>query len=413
MKLMKKGVSIFIACSVGAAALNYATYPLLARLLPAQQFVSITVALSLFTQISTFLSSIVALTIGITKSGGASDMASRTMDYLQNRLIKLFFFLTLGFLALTPVVLPKISLSLAFAVPIVLMLIISLPSATVSGYLAGQRKMTKLGIFTIAGSVLQILLVGAVAVMTDNGVMALVAMALGQLLAIGLIYAWSKPGDKPYLYSLAKKQDMHIVPGLLRYAIISSLAIMAINLVQVADLLIVQGISSINVKFYTDIYIVSRVVFFGGMIFVWPFLSEINVKDHLKNHKPFARVVLFFTAITSAAVAGLAVLGVHLTQILFNTTYDSNTIRTIGILSVVYKFLLLIITASVLYFVVLRSYIAVWLSLATSSLILGYALFARQHTLNGILESLDFVALLMAVVSIKLVVSYKIKDFNS
>jgi hypothetical protein len=185
---------------------------------------------------------------------------------------------------------------------------------------------------------------------------------------------------------------------------------MAINIVQIADLLIIQTLHTSDVKFYTDIYVVSRIVFFGGMIFIWPFLGKISIDNHQLNRKPFAEVAIIFTVITVGAVIGLYFFGAFITNLLFGTAYNLSDVQYIGILSVLYKYFFLIITAAILYFVVLRSYVALWLSVILCGTIAIYAAtLDKGTTTEDVLLSINLLTGLSAIVSIVLVVMRPIK----
>jgi hypothetical protein len=149
---------------------------------------------------------------------------------------------------------------------------------------------------------------------------------------------------------------------------------MAISLIQIADLFMVQDLVHADIKFYTDIYVISRIVFFAGMILIWPFLSEISLGHHHFNRRPFLKVTGYFAVITLAAIAALYLFGGQITHTFFGTEYKLLEVQEIGILSVLYKFFLLIITAVILYFIVLRSYAAIWLSATASG---GFLIFSR------------------------------------
>src|SRR5688572_6640345 len=82
---------LFILLSGFASGLNYLTYPVLSRLLPNSEFINITVALSILTQMATFLSSIIALTVGITKSNTIKQ-PRKLIESLQSELINVFLF---------------------------------------------------------------------------------------------------------------------------------------------------------------------------------------------------------------------------------------------------------------------------------------------------------------------------------
>lgn len=392
---------VFIGLSVFASFLNYIIYPFFSRILSPSEYVHITSSLSLFTQISTFLSSILAITIGLSKEDGEGK-SHQKVELLQSFLFKLFFILSIIFLAASPIVMQDIHAPTLFAVPICLMMILSIPITVISGYLNGKNAIAKLGIVIAISATDQFIVGSATALLTHNGLATMLSMSLAQVLTLVVIY-WSMSGEK--LPSIKKSLQMQIwanrdrkTSKLLIYTAFASFAIMAVSLIQIIDLFLLQNLKHTDVKFYTDIYVVSRVVFFAGMIFVWPFLGEISLDHHHFNRRPFIKLVSLFGAITIAAILGLILFGNQLTYILFGEHYSPSSIQTLGILSVLYRFWMLIITAIVLYFAVLRSYIAVYISFAlTIAMLIFTELLSSSQSISYALIVINGIAIAFAI----------------
>jgi O-antigen/teichoic acid export membrane protein len=406
MKEVKKNVFIFIVFSGLASILNYLTYPMLAHILPANQYINVVVSLSLLTQMSTFLASIVAIAIGLSKSEEQVNSDTK-IELLQSMLFKFFIALGVVFLAISPLILPKIHIPLPFVLPIFFMMIVSIPIAIISGYLNGKAKLVKMGFLIALSATLQIVLTVTVGFITRNGLWATLGMGMGQLItipAIYLIFSHDKlPKVGKTLLRPIRIGDNGYATKLFVYTLAASLAVMFINLVQIADLLIIQAQHGSEVKFYTDIYVISRAVYFGGMIFIWPFLAEISLQNHQLNRKPLIKVCAYFCLIALAAIIGIDVFGGFITHLLFGVRFNAATVREIGVLSILYKLFFLIITAVALYFIVLRSYIAIWLSLAATAIVLTYVLLINDHSsLRTILFGLDSIAGVAVAVSLAL-----------
>ena len=411
---MKKSILVFIILSTLASAINYATYPLLGRILPASEYVNVTVSLSLLTQITTFLSSIIAITIGLSKGNDQSKINDK-IQLLQSSLFKLFLCLTILFVCFSPIIMGYIKTPLPFALPIALMMLVSVPIAIVSGYLNGRNLMIKLGLVAVISASFQFITGALAAYTSHSGFLSLLTMSLSQIGSIMLIYLLFASDKLPKLTGILRRLDTQVssryIRSLLLYTLYASLAVMAINVVQIADLLIIQTLHNSNIKFYTDIYVVSRIVFFGGMIFIWPFLGKISIDNHQLNRRPFIEIIGIFTLITLGAIVGLYFFGAFITNLLFGTTYSLSDVQHIGILSVLYKFFFLIITASVLYFVVLRSYVALWLSAILCGIILVYAVTLNKGaSIEDVLLSINLVTGLSAAASIILVIIRPIKQ---
>jgi len=401
---VKKSVFIFVVLSGLASIFNYLTYPVLAHILPAGQYINVVVSLSLLTQMSTFLASIIAIAIGLSKVEEQAR-GNTGVELLQSMLFKFFIALGLVFLIISPLILPKIHIPLAFVLPIFFMMIVSIPIAIISGYLNGKSKLVKMGVLIALSASLQIVLTVAVGFVTKNGLWAEIGMGTGQLLTIPAIYLLFRYDKLPKIGKTLLRStrlddsDNGYAAKLFLYALAASLAIMFINLVQIADLLIIQAQHGNQVKFYTDIYVISRAVFFGGTIFVWPFLSEISLNNHQLNRKPLIKVCTYFCLIALAAIIGIDFFGGFITHLFFGSRFSVSSVRNIGTLSILYKLFFLIITAVILYFVVLRNYIAIWLSSVITAIVLVYGFLIPKHAgIHSILVGLDSIAGVAAIV---------------
>ncbi len=407
--MMKKSIFIFVILSIVASALNYTAYPLFGRILPPPEYVIITVSLSLFTQISTFLSSILAITIGLSKSENNSQTNNK-IELLQAFLFKIFLLVAVIFLIISPFVMDKIHTPVLFALPISLMMLFSIPIVIISGYFNGKNKMVKLGLVALISASCQFLIGITTSIISHNGLITMLSMTIAQIITIIIIFYLFSSEQLPKITKslktpISELRNKHMGP-IIRYAALTSVAIMVIGLTQVADLLIMQNLEHIDIKFYTDIYVISRVVFFAGMIFIWPFLGEININNYPLNRKPFAKVISYFTVITLVAIIVLFFFGNLLASALFGVNYSPQLISTIGILSFLYKFFLLIITAVVLYFVVLRKYIAVWISAATGGSIFIFSeVIGKYSNMSTALVGLDAITCAIAIVGIIFVIN--------
>lgn len=405
--MIQKSLFLFILFSVIASAMNYLIYPLLSHILAPAEYVNITVSLSLFTQISTFLSSIIAITIGLTK--GESDSDGKHLESLQRYMFKLFAIIALIFLALSPIIMSWSHTPVPYAIPVTIMMLFSIPILFISGYLNGKNKMVSLGLVALISASSQFIFGLVTAVGSHSGLVTMFAMTISQLTAILLIYFLLSKANLPNVFISLKTGNNDKKSPFLRkliiYTALSALAVMTIGVIQIIDLLLIQGLSDESVKFYTDIYVISRIVFFAGMIFIWPFLGEISIRDHLSNRKPFIKLFGYFVSIGLSASAALYFFGDTITFILFNEQYSLETIRTIATLSILFKLLMLTTTAVVLYFIVMRSYIAVWLSLFLSLVLFAYTQFIQTDTrISIILIGLNVITGITTLIAVYLII---------
>ncbi|MEO6760879.1 MAG: hypothetical protein ABI220_00685 [Candidatus Saccharimonadales bacterium] len=294
------------------------------------------------------------------------------------------------------------------------MMLFSIPILIVSGYLNGKGYMAKLGILTVISAGSQFVIGLSVSLLSHNGLATMTSMVGAQALTIVAIYKLFSKSQLPRIFE-PLKQPLAATRGknmgkLIKYTSLASLGVMAISLIQIADLFIVQDLVHADIKFYTDIYVISRIVFFAGMILIWPFLSEISLNHHHFNRRPFLKVIGYFAVITLVAVVALYLFGSQITHLLFGVQYKLIEVQQIGILSVLYKFFLLVITAVILYFIVLRSYTAIWFSAIASGIILIFSkLIDKNSTIFATLLDMNIIGGALAVIGVILLLSTPIR----
>lgn len=375
MSNKRRSLILFVALSTIASALNYFAYPILSRILPNDQYVNITVALSLLTQMGTFMSALTALTIGLSKEKDGKEIVSN----LQSLLIRAFAGIAVIFLLASPLLMAAIRTPTLYAIPIAAMIIVSIPITIISGYFNGKSELIKLGSVALLSASSQIIFGTLTALVTRSGLITMVCMALGQIVAILVIKAVYAKEDLPKTVWFSQKIRSFVTPRtkqLVVYTLLAAIAIMVINLLQIADLLIIQQKGGDISKTYTDIYIISRVVFFAGMIFIWPFLGEISLTDKAVTKRAFLKLSAVLFSLTLAVIIGLVLFGNIVGQLLFGNPLTSDHALALLTLSVVYKTFYLFITAVCLYQIVLRHQAILWLTFFTALSTIAIALCA-------------------------------------
>jgi O-antigen/teichoic acid export membrane protein len=331
----------------------------LARILEDKEFISITLGLALFTQLSSFTLAIVALTIGISKQ--RDDKKPReTIEKLQTVITHLFLILLAFFLITAPLYFQRLQIDGLLLVPISLMLFLSLVMSVISGYLNGKKKLVKLGIVLACSSGLQLILCGFAALIFKSGFAALNAMAFGAGIAIATTYVLYKDENLPRFYSvfihkldIYKQKNMR---DIIKFAILSSISVLVINILVILDLLVINS-RRVDAKLYTDIYVISRVVFFSGILFVWPFLSNINIVVLKQNNKLVLRLFGVFILLGVLSLVLMYAFASQLTNIFLGSQYPFDTnLKYFTLMAVIYKLIYLFILTLTLYFIVIRNY---------------------------------------------------------
>lgn len=284
---------------------------------------------------------------------------------MQTVLVHLFIVFLILFITTSPLYIKSLNIQPSLLVPICGMFIVSIAMAVISGYLNGKQKLIKLGCFMSISALLQLILSISVAFLAKSGAATLYAMAIGALISIIIIYRVYRKENLPNINSIFKHKlniyKSKDIRKLIRYTILSSIAVLILNILLIFDLLLINSRDT-DAIIYTDIYVISRIVYFSSALFIWPFLSSINIKETNQNYKNFTRLVILFFVISGLSILLIYLFGNQITSILLGDTYNRNTnFVEFTIYAIIYKLIFLIITTLTLYFIVLRNYWAVYI----------------------------------------------------
>jgi len=231
---------------------------------------------------------------------------------------------------------------------------------------------------------------------SGSAVVALLGMVVGQIVSIFIIIAIFRDQNLPRIKLRPQIKLSILFDSEYRkigvYTIAASLGVVFINLIQIVDLMVFKSRPS-EAIFYTDLYIISRVVFFSGAIFIWPFMSEIRTDNKKMNLILILKFFGIVCAIGFTAVAVLYVFGENITKILFNASYSTETLIHYGILSIALKCAFLFLTTLTLYLVVIGKRAAFYLPLITATLLLVFVKsINNSSSANYILYGLNIIA---------------------
>lgn len=397
---MSHQLILYVVLSLFASALNYIIYPLIGRILPTSDYTDVTVALSLFTQISVFFSSIVAVTIGLSKVHDSDEIAVK-IEALQRYLLKIFMYLLIVFFLLSPMFMKAANIPLIFAVPLSIMLILSIPVSTISGYLNGKKQLIKLGIVLGLISTIQFTLAVLTAMFTSSGIATMMAFSLAQLISTFVIYAIYSAEKLPNPFrdlKLQKTLDDLKTKKIIAYSIWVAGALTVLSIMQIADLLIVRKLVNVDIRMYTDIYTISRIVFFVGTIFIWPFLGKVSIKSHKENSKSIISLLAVIVTITVVSISIMYFTGDKILNIIFGSNLSLNSVREITLNSILFKGLMLVVLSEVLYFVVHLKKLAVQISIISTIpfLFIGFWISKDMQILPA-LQILNYTAICVIV----------------
>lgn len=366
---MRKYLNIpaYFIFSILASLLNYMMYPLLARILERDDFTSTNVALALVTQITSMMSAVVALAISETLHNPKKK--GESVSVLQSQVTRLYGIVMAIFILTSPFVFRLVNLPLRFIIPLSAVLFFTVPIAIISGYFNGKSLLSKLGAVGLIVAGFQFILAIIFGYISKSGYLSVLGMALGQALAIFVCYRIYSNERLPKIReTLFLNRSRPSDSQSHKVIVTASLCLLFLNVLQIADLLLINAIGT-EQQVYSDISIVSRVVFFGASMFIWVFLSKIRLGNSADNTKYFLNLVSISFGILLIASLVFYFEGDTILGIITGTAYDLADIRLIGIASMLYRIIYVLNITIVLYLIVTRNkhvvLVPIWLVMAT------------------------------------------------
>ena len=278
------------------------------------------------------------------------------------------------------------------------MLVFSIPISTISGFFNGKQMLMKLGSVAAISASLQFLLGVGIGLLTSNGVFTVLAMSAGQILSVLLLYLVYKSDSLPHMGAIithTRSDFLHpAIKKIVIFTIYSSLGVLLINILQIADLLLIQRVNPAE-REYVDIYIISRAVFFAGTIFVWPFIGTVRPNDRAFNFQRFKKLLLILSGLTLLAVALTVSFGREIVELLLGVSYQQSVFSGIAVLSILYKFFYVVLFAFILYFIVMLDRLSFYIPVVLSAITYAfYYLVGNDASTTKLLGGLTLIAVI-------------------
>jgi len=406
--------AIFFLGAIGAGALNYAFYPILARLLPTGGFGEVQALCSLFAQVNIFLGVLGLLTVNIV----ANNTQSEQRDQVIIELEKLALLIGVLLVGATFVAGPSLEHFFHFDsfwpfVWLALAVLVSIPLMFRNSYLRGRQAFGLTSILGVvaAGADLLFAVVSVLLHWKTTGVM--IALTAAQFLAF--VYSAWLAGRKGFSGkwhdSLLKLPNMRIVAPELRYAavvLVSSLTIT--GLYSVDTVVVKHWFDARTAGLYAGVATVARIIFFVTASIAQVLLPSVRIQQSAKHNQQ----VLMKSFILLAGVGGgVLLLFVLAPKWVIATLMGQRFLPYAALLArlSVVVFLLSVINLFMLYHLALRRYTVVVIALcgAASTTIL----FAINHrSLSAIINDLLYSAILIAVLLALLSLALKPKPLT-
>ncbi len=317
--------AIFFVGSLFVAFLNYLYYPVLGRMLSLESFGELQVLISLFTQMTIFISVITLVSTNIISNEKDSDVVNRTVSELE----KFTLYIGYGILVLITILSPFLKTSLKFesVMPFIiigLVLVAGIMTGFRGAYLRGKRDF--LGA-TIANALTAFSKIGVSAVLVLVGFKTSGA-AGGILVAqlIGLSYAVYKARKLGFVKHRGNvRPDWNLLRPQARYAGLVLFVSLITTVQYSTDVTIVKYLFSPEVAGqYAGIATISRIVLFLTSSFSIVLLSSVKISQPPRdNSKLLVRALMMTLALGGSATLLFAIFPTQIVHVLFGARYDA------------------------------------------------------------------------------------------
>ncbi|HSX32948.1 MAG TPA: oligosaccharide flippase family protein [Candidatus Saccharimonadales bacterium] len=291
--------SIFFVGAALVGALNYLYYPVMGRLLPTTAFGEVQTLISLFLQITIFLSVLSLVTINVV-ANYESD-AQRNMVVVEFE--KLATLISIGVLVLTLVFERAVTHFFHFAsigpfLLLMLALIASVPFTFRGAFLRGKRRFglaSTANVVSAAAKLLFAVVFVWFGPSTDGAIVGLIA---AQLLAwaIAAICATRAGLELPASYRWSRWPNIRLLLPELRYGALVLVGSLVVTLQYSLDIIVVKHYFSPHVAgVYAGVASVARIIFFLTMSIALVMMSLVRLQAEPRANRRILRYSLLLT----------------------------------------------------------------------------------------------------------------------
>lgn len=269
--------SVYAAFSIAGAIVSYLIYPFLIRILPRATFGDFAATLAIASQLSSIFLAFNIVSLYVSKRYGDSR---ELLEYLQQRIVKIFLVFALLILALSPALKGVLRFGgYSSIIALLLLMLLSVPAVIWMGFLQGKQEMIRIGIYAFTAACFKIVFALLLALLFKN-ISALFGIVLGQFLAVILLA--KLPGHKtPSLKSLFMKIS---TPGRAKnlnvYLASAVVVSLFMSFAQNADILYGKSLLPFDLAgTFVGISSLSNVAFYICFLLVWIALSGIDLNN--------------------------------------------------------------------------------------------------------------------------------------
>ena len=256
--------AIFMAGSLGVAALNYLFYPVLGRLMSPADFGEVQTLTSLFTQAAIFLTILTYVTIHVTVN--TPDVTERNQILLGLEKVAMIAGYSLLLIALLSVNQLRIFLNFTDNWPFVALIValaISVPLAFRMAFLRGKKQFLRASVTDGIGSGAKLLLAPILVLIGYHSLGAISALAIAQVVSLVAGLVWARQAGFYGSALGAKRLRFDLLKPYLKHAFAVLLGVGGVTIIQTLDIIAIKHyFSPTEAGLYAGITTIAGIVYF-------------------------------------------------------------------------------------------------------------------------------------------------------
>jgi O-antigen/teichoic acid export membrane protein len=369
--------SIFAILSLTGAALNYALYPILVRILSTNEFGDFAAVVAISNQILGILIAFNIISIYLVKTQ-PEKLARKNAQTIQKMLIWLLLLLVVVLILISPYLhsllkIEHLSLFLILAAT----LVVAVPGIIWTGYLQGHKEMIRIGTYNFSAALTKLIFASllAVSLRSFGGVLGILLGAILGLVVLSLYPGVKLPKIRS-VFSPSNKEEKKFIFSLRGYILMCLFAVGALSLLQNYDITLAKAMfSPSEAGVYSGISILSNALYFLSFLIIWIILPEIDPKKLKHNRRLISTSYKLLSLLTVAVISLELILRNYITKLLFGTSFSGQGFLLM--FASLYQLCLVAITLYAYYLLVVRKKRAGILALiVTSSTLIIPAIYA-------------------------------------
>lgn len=386
---LRHNAILFIG-SMAVGVLNYAYYPILGRLLDVEAYGEVQALVSLFLQLTIFLTVLGQVTVNVVANYDDEEARQRVTFELE----KVALFLSLAMLVVVSLFGWKLKSFFNFDsvwpfMVVMVALVAAVPLNFRIAYLRGHKKFSETSIANLIGAAGKILLSAALVWLGWSTIGAIFGVVLAQVIAFA--YAMLAAKKLGFVVPSNSKKislpDMHLLKPELKYGLLVLCGSLTVTVLSSVDIFIVKHFFDAETAGrYAGVSTVARMIFFLTASVAQVLLPSVKMSQPRAQNRQFlVKSLALVLVLGGAATTIFSVFAERIIHIMMGGQYVAYA-HLLGVLSLT-MFIISVLNLLISYYIALREY-QIAAIVVLGAVIAGVLLISRHESLDSVVYSL-------------------------